>query len=283
VTVTEALREGERQLAAAGIATAGLDAETLLRHVCDWDRAQLLVAARDPLPGDRAERYRTLLAARAARRPLQHLVGTQAFWRHDFVVSPAVLIPRPETEILVQAVLDRISGRDRPRLVDVGTGSGCIAVSLAAERPDARVVAIDLSPDALRIARENARRAGVAERVTFLEGDLLAPLAAPAGVFDVVASNPPYLDLSERAALEPEVRDHDPALALFAPGDRYSLYRRLAPAAREVLVRGGLLAVEVGIGMADAVAGLCAEAGLPVEAVIPDLQAIPRVVVARKP
>jgi release factor glutamine methyltransferase len=283
VTVDEALHEGERQLGRAGIATAALDAETLLRHTCGWDRAQLLMAARETLPPEMADRYRRLIEARATRRPLPHLVGTQAFWRHEFIVSPAVLIPRPDTEILVQAVLDRLARRERPRIVDVGTGSGCIAVSIAAERADAEVVGIDRSPEALAVARENAARAGVAGRITFLEGDLLAPVAGGPGVFDVVASNPPYLDPTERESLAPEVRDHDPALALFAPGDRYSVYRRLAPAANEVLTSGGFAAVEVGIDMAGTVAGLLQGAGLSIEAVIPDLQQIPRVVVARKP
>jgi release factor glutamine methyltransferase len=282
VTVTEALREGERRLREADVAEARLDAELLLRHVTGWDRARLLVDAGEVLPEGPASAFLALIAARAGRRPLQHLTGRQAFWRHELVVSPAVLIPRPETEVLVEAALSRLAGMTAPLVADVGTGSGCIAVSIAAERPDARVIATDLSPEALAVARQNAAHAGVADRIAFHEGDLLAP-ASDVAPLHAVVSNPPYIDASERASLAPEVRDHEPALALFPPHDAYSVYRRLAPSAYDALAAGGWLIVEVGMGMADEVARIGRSAGFGLDAILPDLQGIPRAVVLRKP
>jgi release factor glutamine methyltransferase len=229
-----------------------------------------------------ALRFRTLTEARATRRPLQHLTGTQAFWRHDFLVSADVLIPRPETELLVEAGLAALRDASRPTIVDVGTGSGCIALSLAAERPDAVVHAVDLSPRALTVAQENARRFGLVDRVRFHEGDLLAPLRSLAGVVDLVVANPPYVDSGEADSLAPEVRENEPALALFAPDDRYSVYRRLAPEAAAGLRPGGTLLLEVGFGMANEVRGICESAGLTVTRVLDDLQGIPRAIVARR-
>ena len=262
------------------MATAALDAETLLRHVCGWDRARVVTSAGEPLPAEQAGRFLDLVDRRAQRRPLQHLTGVQAFWRHELEVTPDVLIPRPETELLVEDALERLRGTARPLVVDVGTGSGCIAVSIAAERPDARVIGVDVSPAALDVARRNAARLGAS--VEWRQGDLLAPVGDLHGEIDFVASNPPYVDPSERDQLAPEVRDHEPAAALFAPGERYSVYRRLIPAAHHALRAGGWLSMEVGAGMADEVARLCRAAGMSVERVIHDLQSIPRTVVARR-
>ena len=198
------------------------------------------------------------------------------------MVTPDVLIPRPETEILVETALGLLLGVARPVIVDVGTGSGCIALSLAAERPDAVVRATDVSAAALAVARENARRLGLEDRVAFHEGDLLEPVSAESGGVDLVVSNPPYVDAGDRDSLAPEVRDHEPAISLFAPGDALSVYRRLAIAAAQVLRPGGWLVVEVGAGQAEAVRAIFEGAGLRVGATIPDLQAIPRVVTARR-
>jgi release factor glutamine methyltransferase len=230
-----------------------------------------------------AQKFSELVAQRVTRRPLQHITGRQAFWRRDFVVSPDVLIPRPETEILVETALDRLKGTPSPTVVDVGTGSGCIAVSIAAERPDARVTGTDVSAPALVMARENAARAGIGGRISLAKGDLLAPVEHLSGQIHAIVSNPPYIDLTERAALEPEVRDHEPTLALFPPAGRYSIYRRLIPDSFAYLASGGWLLVEVGQGMADAVVHLCTDAGFALDATVPDLQSIPRVVVGRKP
>lgn len=227
-------------------------------------------------------RFLSLVEERARRRPLQHLTGTQAFWRHEFQVTSDVLIPRPETELLVEAGLEVLRDVPQPTVVDVGTGSGCIALSLAAERLDAVVHAVDVSAPALAVARENVRRLGLEGRVSLHRGDLLDPVASLTGAVSLVVSNPPYVDVSEADSLAPEVREHEPTLALFAPGDRYSVYRRLAPAARAVLRPGGHLLLEVGLGMADEVCRICEASGLQVTQVLDDLQRIPRAIVAQR-
>jgi release factor glutamine methyltransferase len=208
-------------------------------------------------------------------------LGVQAFWKHEFLVTPDVLIPRPETELVVEASLAWLAGRARPVLVDVGTGSGCIALSLAAERADAEVHATDISAAALAVARENARRLGLATRVAFHQGDLLAPLGSSAGRVQLVASNPPYVAAAERESLAPEVREHEPAVALFGAEDPKQLYERLAREARALLCADGWLVLEIGSGQQPAVRAACEAAGLEVVETRRDLQGIPRVVVAR--
>ena len=280
MTVNDALGRGAARLAEAGVSDPNLDAEALLRHVLGWDRAALLARGPEPVADGAASRFVALVDERARRRPLQHLTGVQAFWRHDFAVGPDALIPRPETELIVEAALDRLRGALRPVFVDVGTGSGCIALSVAGELPAAVVHATEVSPAALRVARDNARRLGLEGRVWFHEGDLLAPVRA-LGPFDMVASNPPYVDPVHFAALPPEVRDHEPRLALVPPGsDACGMYRRLVPEARASLKPRGVLLLEIGQGMADDVCAICAGAGLAVERILPDLQGIPRTIVA---
>jgi release factor glutamine methyltransferase len=281
VTAGEALTRATTRLTAAGIREAALDAELLLRHVSGWDRAALLARPEAEVPADATRRFLVLVEERARRRPLQHLTGVQAFWRHEFRVTPDVLIPRPETEVLVEAALELLPGTGVPVVVDVGTGTGCIALTLAAERSAAEIHATDISRAALDVAEENARRLDLASRVRFHCGDLLDPVADLAGRVDMVVCNPPYVSAEDAAALEPEVRDHEPPLALFPPGDAYAIYRMLVPEAARTLQPGGHLLLEVGAGMSDRVARLCADGGFRVERVIPDLQSIPRVVVAR--
>lgn len=283
MSITELLVDAAGALRAAGVPDPDRDAELLLRNVLGWDRATLVARARETMAVAALPSFQRLVAERARRVPLQHLVGAVEFWRREFLVSSAALIPRPETELLVEHALLALAARPSPIVVDVGTGTGCIALSIAADRQDAEVHAIDLSDEALTLARENARRLGIAERVRFHRGDLLEPVAGLAGRIDVIASNPPYLDASEMDTLAPEVRDHEPRLALLPPdGDRYSIYRRLAPQARELLRGGGLLLLEIGLGMEREVRALCEAAGLDVERVLPDLQDIPRVVCARR-
>ena len=281
-TVAHALAEGTARLREAGVPTPDLDAERLLRHVLGWDRARLLAEAAARLPGEAWPAFSSLLAERAERRPLQHLTGTQWFWRHEFRVTPDVLVPRPETELIVEAALERLRGVSRPVAVDVGTGSGCIALSLAAERPDALLVAVDVSAAALEVARENARRLGLESHVRFEEGDLLDPVRDLWGAIDLVASNPPYVGLDEAPSLPVEVRLHEPPVALHPPGDRYRVYRRLAPAAARALKPGGGLLLEIGLGMSDGVVEAVEGAGFTVDRVIPDLQSIPRTVAATR-
>lgn len=282
MTIDEALARSALTLRTAGVPTPEMDAELLLRHVLRFDRARLLTEGRKALPDDAATRFLALVDERASRRPLQHLVGTQAFWKLDFLVSRDVLIPRPETEILVEEALRFLSGRDHPLVVDVGTGTGCVVLSLAAERPDAELHAVDLSPAALAVATANAERLALRPRVAFHLGDLLAPVQALRGRVDLVVSNPPYVDPADRESLAPEVRDHEPALALFPPGEAYLAYRRLAPEAYALVRPGGGLILEVGQGMDLEVATIVEGAGFRVEAVRADLQGIPRTVVATR-
>jgi release factor glutamine methyltransferase len=280
MTAAALLEDAAAALAAAGVSSPEWDAERLIRHVLGWDRAALIANPDHSVPEPQAERFRALVARRAAREPLQYILGTQAFWKHEFLVTPAVLIPRPETELLVETALELLGGVERPVVVDVGTGSGCIALSIAAERPDAEVHATDVSEPALEVARENARRLGLEGRVAFHRGDLLEPVAHLAGRLDVVVSNPPYVDPAERDALAPEVRDHEPPTALFAP-DPKAYPARLASAARRVLRPGGYLVVEIGIGLETAVTEAFLAAGLRPTARKMDLGGVMRALVCR--
>jgi release factor glutamine methyltransferase len=281
MTVAEALRLATQRLAKAGVPEPALDAELLLRHVMGWDRAALLASDADLLGAEQASCFLALVGEREARRPLQHLTGIQAFWGRDFLVTPDVLIPRPETELLVETALGLLSGVAAPVVVDVGTGSGCIALTLAAERPDAIVHAVDISHAALEVARTNARRLGLESRVLLFQGDLLSPVVHLAESVHLVVSNPPYVPAEQFPALMPEVRDHDPRLALVPTPDASDLYRRLAAGARRLLRAGGALAVEIGLGMADDVRAVTEDEGFRVERPVLDLQGIPRVLVAR--
>jgi release factor glutamine methyltransferase len=282
MTAAALVSDAAATLAAAGVPAPEWDAERLLRHVLGWDRATLIANPDHPVPGPEEERLRALVGRRASREPLQYVLGTQAFWKHDFLVTPAVLIPRPETELLVETSLELLKDVERPLVVDIGTGSGCIALSLAFERPDAEVHATDISEPALGVARENARRLGLEGRVVFHHGDLLDPVAPLAGRIDLVVSNPPYVDPAEREGLAPEVRDHEPALALFPPGDPLSVYRRLARASASSLRPGGWLVVELGQGQASSVQAACRDEGLGPTRLDRDLVGIPRSLAARR-
>jgi len=282
VTIQEALAAATAELAKGGVPHASLDAEALLRHITGWDRGAVLSRPEAPVAAEQEAAFWALVRARAQRRPLQHLVGTQAFWRHDFRVTPDVLIPRPETEVLVEAALERLRPLGDPTIVDVGTGSGCIALSLASELPRAVIHGVDVSDAALSVARDNAEGLGLSQRVTWHEGDLLSPVHAISGRIEMIVSNPPYVDPADAPSLAPEVRDHEPPLALFPPGGPYSIYRRLIPDAARALSPHGWLLLEVGQHMGERVSALCTGAGFEVQAVLPDLQSIPRVVVARR-
>jgi release factor glutamine methyltransferase len=265
-----------------GLPNPSLDAEMLFRGVSGWSRADLLTRAEDLVPQAVAEAFEAAVARREGHEPVQYILGKAAFWHDEFVVNPAVLIPRPDTEILVEAVAKRTAGIPAPRLLDVGTGSGCIALSLLRESPDALAVGLDLSPDALEIARLNAQRLGLTERVEFRPSRWLDGLNA-GEAFDAIVSNPPYVARADEATLAPEVRDHEPALALFAdPDDDLSSYRAILDGLRLHLRPSGLLAFEVGLGQADRVARLIEAAGFQQVEVIDDLAGIPRVVLGRR-
>jgi len=283
MTVSELLAQAARELREKGVEAPDWDAERLLRHVLGWDRAALLASPAAPVTPEQEHLFRGLVAERARRVPLQHLLGFQAFWKHEFRVTGDVLIPRPETELLVETALELLRGSERPLVVDVGTGSGCIALSLASERPDAELHATDISEPALAVARENARRLGLEGRVAFHLGELLEPVAGHAGRVDLIVCNPPYVDPAERLTLAPEVRDHEPALALFPPGDALSIYRRLVPAAFATLRPGGGLIVEIAPTLTDAVHALFGRAGFEDHGVASDLAGRARLLRGRRP
>ena len=265
-------------LATRGVESARLEAEVLLADALGSDPGRLYLerVVSEPV----RLRFAELLDRRGRREPLQHLRGRQEFFSRDFVVDPCVLIPRPETERLIEIVLGRLRPIQRPRILDVGTGSGVIAVTLALELPGAQVFATEVSAAALEVAKENARRLGVGERIEFRSGDLVAPFAGER--FDLVVSNPPYVPTGEIAGLSPEVRDHEPRVALDGGADGLELYRRLAACVDEVLVERGWLAVEIGFGQGDAVRRMFSQSGSTAVEVERDLAGIERVVVVRR-
>ncbi len=280
MTLREWLAKGETELAdGPHLERARRDAETLLLHLIGKNRAWLLGHLDDGFSGCRAIGYANLLSRRVAGEPIQYILGECEFYGLPFRVTPDVLIPRPETEHLIERVLDLASALEAPRIADVGTGSGAIAVALAHQLRGACVVATDLSKTALAIAQDNARRNQVAGQIRFVQGNLLEPVAGE--FFDVIVSNPPYVPTVDRASLSVEVREHEPALALFGGQDGLDIYRRLIPQACGVLAQGGLVALEIGFGQADAIRDLLQTAGFAQITCTPDLQGIPRVITAR--
>lgn len=256
------------------------DAETLLLHLIGKHRAWLIAHAQDEFGGCTAMGYAALIDRRYAGEPIQYITGECEFYGLPFRVTPAVLIPRPETEHLVEKAIELNRGFPaRVRILDVGTGSGAIAIALARALPAAHITAIDLSSQALEIAAFNAQRNGVAERIRFLEGDLLSPVVDEH--FDLIVSNPPYVPLTDRPTLAVEVREHEPTLALFSGDDGLNVYRRLIPASAHALSSGGSLALEIGCGQSEAIRDLLAASGFHEIAFTPDLQGIPRVASAQ--
>jgi release factor glutamine methyltransferase len=303
VDVRSALKEGMARLRAAGVPSSTLAAELLLMHVLGRDRAWMYAHPEAPLDSAAAEAYLALLARRATGEPTQYLTGKQEFWGLEFQVTPAVLIPRPETEHVIEVALERLgeqrgikinmrTGEPNPtlRIADVGTGSGCIAVALARELPHAEIVATDISSDALEIARRNAARHGVADRIHFLHTDLLQALldeppsgAGESGLFDLIVSNPPYVARNDAAGLQREVRGHEPAAALFGGPTGSELYESLIEQAAQLLAARGVLVLELGYNCADAVRSIVSRQ--PVWAnvsVTNDLAGIPRVLAAAR-
>ena len=254
------------------------DATLLLLHALQCSRAHLLAQPERMLLPDEERIYREHLHERADGRPIQYITGEQEFWGLPFSVTPDVLIPRPETEHLVEAAIERLRAHPAPRIVDVGTGSGAIAVALAHALPQAQITALDISEAALSVAQKNAARHRVAERIRWLHSDLLNGVLQEN--FDAVISNPPYIAKTERATLSSEVRDFEPSLALFAGPTGLEIYERLIPQARRVLLPGGWLLLEMGHTQQPAIEKLLA--GWQQIAFVPDLQGIPRVVVAHK-
>ena len=279
-TVTVELERAASYLAERGIESARLEAEVLLADVLGCDRARLLTERSREIDDRERRRLDELLYRRGCREPLQHLRGRQEFFSREFVVDSRVLIPRPETEVLVEAVLAIARAIERPTILDVGTGSGAIAITLALELPGAAICATDSSPEAIDVASVNARRLGAEARVEFRRGDLCAPFAERR--FDVVVSNPPYVASREIPVLAPEVRDHEPRLALDGGADGLEHYRLLASSATEVMTEGDALLVEIGCGQREAATRVFAGGGFFVSNVTRDLAGIERVLTVRR-
>lgn len=259
-----------------------LDAEVLLAHVRGCQRIMLYTAFDTPVAEAERARFRGLVKRRGEGEPVAYLVGSREFFSLPFAVTSAVLVPRPETEGLVVRTIDLCKPLAAPRILDVGTGSGAIAVTLAKHLPAARLAATDISPAALAVARDNAARHGVAERIEFVECDLLADPRA-AGPWDVIVSNPPYVRDDEFESLPRDVRLHEPKAALVAGPTGVEIVARLAAAAVERLAPGGWLVVEIGPHVAAAAeAALAAVPGLSPGPTLPDMAGLPRIVQARK-
>jgi release factor glutamine methyltransferase len=277
VNLNQALARGTKAL--EGISTQPRrDAELLLLRITGHDRTFLLTHPEHALTDEQLAQYDTFIARRKAHEPIQYILGEQEFYGLTFAVTPAVLIPRPETEHLVEALLARVP-HDRPlSIADIGTGSGAIAVALAHILPQTRIAALDISESALAVARRNAETHHVADRIRFLCSDLLTAVAGES--FDAIVSNPPYVAEADRATLEPQVRDYEPASALFAGPTGLDIYQRLIPQVRAALKPGGWLLMEIGQGQREALTHLLS--AWSDVTFIDDLQGIPRVACARQ-
>ncbi len=267
-------------LAGKGIPNPRLEADLMLMAVLDLPRVKLYSDWDRPLEPAEVQAYREIILRRVQGYPLAYLSGKKAFLSWDFEVNPAVLIPRPETELLVEAVVDRFRSAGEPVGIDVGTGSGVIAVALAKLLSGSRWTALDISDDALAVAERNAARLEVADRIRFCRSDLLEAILAEGTVVDVIVSNPPYIPRDEIAVLQPEVRK-EPLLALDGGVDGLEVYRRLIPQAARCLKSGGVLALEHGFGQQEAVGRICEEHGFVWEGRA-DLSGIDRIVMAVK-
>jgi release factor glutamine methyltransferase len=262
-------------------AEAAIDAEVLARHALGWTREQMLMRWREPAPADFDARYAPLVARRARHEPVAYITGHREFWGLEIAVTRDTLIPRPETELIVEEALALAPQLgDAPTIVDVGTGSGCLAVALAHDLPKAQIIAIDVSTAALDIAKRNARTHGVADRLTWFAGSLLEPVRH---AVNLIVSNPPYVPLRDAATLPPDVREFEPAVALFSGDDGLATIRALVVQASDRLRPGGWLIFEFGYGQADAVAALVDRTGAwHLVRLRHDLQDIPRTAVLQR-
>lgn len=284
VSIAEALRLAADMLDHNGVADARREAGALLSHVMGKDRTFLISHAEDRISESEAERFREVVARRTGGEPAQYIVGSQDFYGRAFRVTPAVLIPRPETELLIEAAL-AVMNADA-RICDVGTGSGCIAITLLCERSDASAVAIDVSEEALEVARSNASELSVGQRIEFVRSDCFTALNQKPDLFnlsfDLVLSNPPYVAANMIPGLQREVRDHEPLVALSPGEDGLSVIRRLLNDSPRFLRENGYLIMEIGFDQGEAVRQLVAENVWVLKEIRPDLQCIPRIVVLQK-
>lgn len=290
--VRAAFRQGIEQLRGAHVPSFTLAAELLLLHVLRRDRTWLYSHPEEPVSEEDTRHFQRLLARRAGGEPTQHLTGKQEFWGLDFEVTPDVLIPRPETEHVIEVALDRLAVREirdgrkqtltgeGMHIADIGTGSGCIAIALAKELPGARILATDISAVGLAVARRNAARHSFTDRIEFLESNLLEAISVQS--FDLIVSNPPYVGRNERETLHTEVRDHEPELALYGGEEGYELYAELIAQAAQFLKPGGLLVLELGHNSLPAVQPLLVPPTWTRAGVTSDLAGIPRVIAAER-
>lgn len=281
--VDQAFRDAWLRLEQAGIESARTDARLLLGHVLGGGAERVLAEKGRALTVTEEGQFKALLERRLAREPMSHIRGYREFWSLNFKVTNATLTPRPDTETLIEALLDH-APQSVTSVLDLGTGSGCIVLALLSEWTDALGVGVDASPDALGVATENSQSLNLAERVRFVQADWTADAWAIdlGGPFDVVVSNPPYIPVNDIGDLDVDVRDFEPMVALVGGVDGLDAYRTIVSSARDLIAEGGLLAFEVGIGQAQDVADLMVNAGFKVLEIRKDLSGIERAVVGRK-
>ncbi|HSE24613.1 MAG TPA: peptide chain release factor N(5)-glutamine methyltransferase [Pyrinomonadaceae bacterium] len=280
-SIKESVSQAASALQNAGVPEPRREAASLLAHKLSRDRTFLFTHGDECLSDETFSQYMTMVQRRAAGEPLQYITGLQDFYGRQFHVTPDVLIPRPETELLVEAALRLIGPTRSPVICDVGTGSGCIAISILCEKEDARAVAIDISPAALKVAKQNSEVFGVTERIDFVEGDCFDGLDSPVGSFDLIVSNPPYVSADVVPGLQREVRDYEPLVALSPGGDGLSVIRRLMKDGPTFLKSSGYMLLEIGFDQGEKVTQLVENPWHLLE-ILPDLQGIPRIVILKK-
>jgi release factor glutamine methyltransferase len=283
VSIAEALLEASQVLRKAGVPESRREAGALLAYVIDKDRTFLISHAEDQLTPTEFESFRDAIERRAEGEPLQYITGCQDFYGREFRVSPETLIPRPETELLVESALELMGdSKSESRICDVGTGSGCIAITLLCERAKALAVAVDVSPSALAIAKQNAIDRGVGSRINFAISDCFDSLPQDAVPFDLIVSNPPYVAANVVDGLQREVKNHEPMIALTPGPDGLSIIRRLIAEAPRFLREDGFLLLEIGFDQGESVQRLVDARQWQLVDIRPDLQGIPRIVILRK-
>lgn len=280
-TIAQLILEASATLREAGVAEPRLDAGVLLAHVIQRDRTFIITHSDDSVRDDLIAQFQDVIARRASGEPVQYITGHQEFFGLDFEVSDAVLIPRPETELLVETAIELLRSNDQPFICDVGTGSGCIAIAVLHEVPTATALAIDVSEQALEVAKRNAQKHAVADRITFLLSDCFAALTESHSL-DMVVSNPPYVGINALGGLQREVREYEPRVALTPGGDGLAIIERLVREAPGVLKPRGYLLLEIGFDQRDKVLKLVNPGLWNIIDVHKDLQGIPRTVVLQK-
>ncbi len=281
LSIARAISEGATALGTAGVADARREADSLLAHTIGRDRSYIITHKDDPLTNEQVEAYFVFVARRAGGEPLQYITGHQEFFKLDFEIMPDVLIPRPETELLVEIALAILKDIPEPLIADIGTGSGCIAISLLHELTRARALATDISPAALEVARRNAQRHGVLDRMMLVQSDCFSNLDAQQ-TFSLILSNPPYIADRDLETLQREVRKHEPQAALKGGEDGLSVIRRLLLEASRFLRSGGTLVFEIGFGQSEAVKQLIEPHAWNLIEIRQDLQGIPRAVILER-